>query len=296
MTMPFPITVLFVGGVLLVTAVVIVLLVWLPKYQVVGVADLPARLALENEARKTLAQILGGIAFLAGLYFSAENLRLTSERQIGERFADAIKNLGSESVAARVSAVYELEQIARESEPDYQAVYEILTADVRTRAAWREELRQKARRPDEDVQAILTVIGRRQKVYGNGEATRLNLSGVDLRHADLEGANLQGVNFSGTYLYPANLRGADLTNSLMRQTYLMGADLEGAILRGADLWRIDAENAILKDACFEGAALSDGRLHGADLSDASGLSEAEYAHAFHDEKTKPPGSWRDKCN
>ena len=50
----------------------------------------------------------------------------------------------------------------------------------------------------------------------------------DMR-ADLSGANLRGADLSEAYLYGANLRGADLSE----------ADLYGANLRGADLSEAD---------------------------------------------------------
>lgn len=288
-------TITVLAFVLLIGAVFLSLLVWLPKRQTAAIVDPAARFQLENEARKTLAQVLGGIAFLAGLYFSVENLRLAAERQTTERFTEGLRNLASENLPAKLSGVYALEQIARGSPQDYAVIYEILAAYIRTRAPWRENLRHSVKNPDDDVQAVLTVLGRRARVYGDGESYRLNLSGTDLRWADLEGANLQGVNLSRAHLYPANLRGADLTNSVLREAYLMEADLAGAILRGADLWKVHAERAVLKEACFKGAALLEGNLHGADVSDARGLSEAEFRRAYHDERTRRPASWQDDC-
>ena len=52
-----------------------------------------------------------------------------------------------------------------------------------------------------------------------------NLSGADLRYADLSGANLSGADLRYADLYGADLRDADLS----------GANLSGANLSGADL-------------------------------------------------------------
>jgi uncharacterized protein YjbI with pentapeptide repeats len=288
-------TITVVVSVLLIAVAFLSLIVWLPKRQTAKIADPTARFQLENEARRTLAQVLGGIAFLAGLYFSVENLRLAAQRQTTERFTEALRSLASDNLPAKLSGVYALEQIARDSPQDYIVVYEVLAAYVRTRAAWREALRNSAKNPDDDVQAVLTVLGRRARVYGDGETFRINLTNTDLRRADLEGANLQGVNLSGAHLYPANLKGADLTNSVLREAYLMEADLAGATLQGADLWKVHAESAVLRAACFKGAALLEGNLHGADVSDARGLSEAEFGRAYHDERTRRPANWKEDC-
>ena len=91
------------GGCLLVLA-----LIWLPKWQATR-PDLTTkeRLELENDARKTLAEIVGGAALLVGLYFTWANLQITQETatkdretiregQITERFTKAIDQLGNE--------------------------------------------------------------------------------------------------------------------------------------------------------------------------------------------------------
>ena len=83
-----------------------------------------------------------------------------------------------------------------------------------------------------------------------------NLSGADLRDANLSDANLSG----------ADLRGADLS----------GADLRDANLRGADLSGADLRDANLSDANLRDADLSDANLRGADLRDADLRDAAIY--------------------
>jgi hypothetical protein len=91
------------------------LILWLvPKWQVTSLRSLkPAELfEQENEARRTLAQIIGGIVILAGLYFTSWNIKiaqtsadearnaatesreLTRQGQITDRFTKAIDQLG----------------------------------------------------------------------------------------------------------------------------------------------------------------------------------------------------------
>lgn len=52
-----------------------------PKLQMEGMTDLPPkeRMTLENECRKTIAQILGGVVLIAGLYFSWRTIRDTEQ-------------------------------------------------------------------------------------------------------------------------------------------------------------------------------------------------------------------------
>ena len=56
----------------------------------------------------------------------------------------------------------------------------------------------------------------------------LNLSGADLRGADLLGADLHGAYLLDADLHCADLRGADLREADLRGAYLSGADLRGA--------------------------------------------------------------------
>jgi hypothetical protein len=88
-----------------------------------------------------------------------------------------------------------------------------------------------------------------------------NLSGADLRGANLSDANLSGADLSDAHLSRADLLRADLSDA-----HLSRADLRGANLRGANL-----SDANLSGANLRGANLSDANLSGADLSGAYGL-------------------------
>ncbi|MBI4300618.1 MAG: pentapeptide repeat-containing protein [Chloroflexi bacterium] len=57
--------------------------------------------------------------------------------------------------------------------------------------------------------------------------TRVDLSGAQLQNADLREANIGGTNLSG-----ANLAGADLTSANMHRTNFRGASLAGAKIGG----------------------------------------------------------------
>jgi hypothetical protein len=62
-------------------------LLWrLPKQQVSEVWSAKDRIDLESKCRQALAQIVGGVVLLIGLYFTAQTLRTTQEGQITDRF------------------------------------------------------------------------------------------------------------------------------------------------------------------------------------------------------------------
>ena len=250
---------------------------------------------IENATRLTLAQIIGGLVLLVGLYFTyqnvkaaqdnaktaqenikltQENLRITEEGKLTERFSKAVELFGSEKIDIRLGGIYALERIARDSQKDHWTVMEILTAFVRENSHKKEEDIS----PREDIQAIMTVIGRRK--WSETETQRLNLEEVNLTKYALTEANLRRTN-----LFSANLIRADLTRADLIEVNLRGADLHDAFLNGADLSKADLSNANLSNAYLIevnlsgafliGANLSGANLSGANLSGAN-LSGAEF--------------------
>jgi uncharacterized protein YjbI with pentapeptide repeats len=87
--------------------------------------------------------------------------------------------------------------------------------------------------------------------------TRANLSGADLREADLTRANLSG----------ADLRQANLSQTVLNMAILVGANLNNAYLIGAVLNRANL-NAAHLSAVLSGVDLSGAELSGANLSGA----------------------------
>ena len=220
---------------------------WLRKYlewQNVKSLEIKERVGLKIEFIKTAAQILGGLFFLVTIWVAWQNLVVSQEKHKTDLFTKAIEQLGSEKLEVRLGGIYALERIARDSEKDHGPIMEVLTAYVRVHAPWPPKKPPEAKeqpaetgkpvpgekepatkptpevKPRADIQAILTVLGRRARTYGKGEAQRL-----DLHQTDLRGADLREVHLEGAGLWRAQLEGA----------YLGGAHLKGTILVGVDL-------------------------------------------------------------
>jgi hypothetical protein len=227
---------------------VVLTLWWLPKLQAArsrGVSD-ENRFDRENEARKTLAQIIGGVFVLAGLYSSVrtfdlqrESENLQREGQITDRFTKAIEQLGALAPGAvdkagkprinlevRFGGIYALERISHDSPKDQWTIMEVLTSYVHEHAGQAERGKTSGLsangppnwpppqdiHPEPDIQAILTVIGRRDVKYdavGVSAFFRiLDLREADLRGADLSGAFLDDANLDGAQIFGAGLSGA----------------------------------------------------------------------------------------
>ncbi|MDA2919927.1 pentapeptide repeat-containing protein, partial [Desulfobacterota bacterium AH_259_B03_O07] len=269
----------------IVVLILIILALWfIPIWQAnsSGVTKPEKRFEVENEARKTLAQIVGGTAILIGLFFTWKTLQVDKEGQITERFTRAMDQIGSlrsdgkPNLEIRLGGIYALERIARDSERDHWQIMEVLSTYVRENARWpsrndqptqNDELEENQTKnekyeqtmPNADIQAILTIIGRRQSKYDK-EGQNLNLSNTNLQKAYLWEANLQKANLRGANLQKAYLRGANL-----QKAYLWGANLQDADLVGAKLVEADLVGAKLRGAKLRGAKLTGANLMGVDL-------------------------------
>lgn len=236
-----------------------------PQWQI-GAAELERkdRLDLEIKARSTLAQIVVGSLFLLTAYstwnsiqMSREELRVSREGQITERFAAAVELLGSDGddgqvLPKRMGGIYALERIAQESPRDYWPIMEVLTGFLRTRSP--RDLRRESEevvagifggnrglsnRPS-DVQAVLSVLQRRSFHFGKGERFPLDLSVTDLSetylyNTNLEGAFLFAANLSYAFLTGSNFKGANLAYAKLDEASLEGANFEGALLDNATM-------------------------------------------------------------
>ena len=184
-----------------------------------------------------------------------DQLNLTREGQVTDRYTKAIEQLGSDKREVRTAAVYALERIAKDSTPDRQAVRDVLAAFVRERDPASDV--QDAELPDEpatDIAAALTVLARRPPNPDTDTwadtVSRMDLHATRIPHASLSSADLTG---------------ADLTNADLRDAKLTNADLRDADLTGADLTGASLSNAVLFDADLRGVNLHDADLRGADL-------------------------------
>lgn len=255
---------------------------------------------LENQYRVTLTQAFGGIAILYGVYLSwkriniaeddlkatQKSLEISKQGQITERFTRAIDQLGRKELEIRLGGIYALEKIASESEEYYSPVIEILTAYIRKNSGVNPQIKEKslicepasidfqvnenanreatnARKLPLDIQAILTVIGRRQKYFSNGESNRLNLREVCLIGANFKGFHLEGACFRGS-----DLHGATFTDAHLEGANFAGSNLEWAKFREAHLEDATFTVASLKHAYFRQAHLERSKYFGASLENA----------------------------
>lgn len=246
---------------------------------------------IENESRGTLGQILSGVAVLTGLIFAwqqlgqtSDNLRVSQEGQITDRFSRAVDQLGSDDLTARLGGIYALERIARDSPRDYGPVMEVLTAFARqesplpTNAA----ATPAASAPTIpfEVEAVFKVVGRRtpaQILAEMEEGKCLEMTGINAVGADLAGYDLRNTCWDRSDLRGATMARADLSDSTFVDSALMQANLDDVNAHGASFYQADLalanlSRADLRDANLLAADLSTATLQGTDLSGADILS------------------------
>jgi hypothetical protein len=194
------------GAIVMLAAIYVFL--WLPEWMVHqtfhGPSTTPKDDAeLVDSYRKTIVQAIGGLLVFGTLAVGLQQLKISRETQITDRFTKAIGYLGAVSsqgekqIETRLGGIYALERIAKDSPDDHWPIMEILTAYVRHNAPWRGT--GPVAEPEKDIQAAMTVIGRRVFVrdrHRHINLSRVNLSGIDLPRAHLDGAIIQQAHLS----------------------------------------------------------------------------------------------------
>jgi uncharacterized protein YjbI with pentapeptide repeats len=241
-----------------------------PKWQMrsITAADPKARADIEDNFRKTIGQLIGGVAVLIGAgfaYLQFNQQQQTSQQQfsqqqqasrdllISNQVSKGFEQLGSDKVVVRLGGIYALEGVMNTSEQYHQPVLEALSAFVRdsTRAATGDGP------PATDIQAALTVIGRRASGIGGENA--LDLVHVQIPKADLGNAKLMGADLRGAILFSADLSNVRrLGDARLTAAKMHAADLTGAILTGANLSHAVVTQAQLDQACGTDVKLDPG--------------------------------------
>ncbi len=266
---------------------------------------------IENESRGTLGQILSGVAVLTGLIFAwqqlgqtSDNLFVSQEGQITDRYTRGVRQLSRGNSTQRLGGIYALERIARDSPRDYGPVMEVLTDYARQRSPLPKNAMgtpaASAPAIPAEVAAVFKVVGRRtpEQIAAEIEAGGcLELTGIsavgavladydlrntcwdrsDLRGATLARADLSDATFAGSTLAQANLDGVDAQAANFYQADLALANLSRADLRDANLLAADLSTATLQGTDLRGADLLGTNLRnalllGADLSGANVLN------------------------
>ncbi|MDQ2844558.1 MAG: pentapeptide repeat-containing protein [Acidobacteriota bacterium] len=284
------------------------LIIYVPHWQAKRVQHLDEkeRFDRENEARKTIIQLIGGLAVLVTLYGTTETLRIGQQQlrvavqsQVTDRFTKAIEQLGSTDTSGRpklelrIGSIYALARISTDSPEDAGPIREILCAYVRQHATVPQvndsDDPDSMPSPSPEIQSILNVLGRLSPVDSSSprpDLSNSNLAGLSMAHgrymnailisthldrADMRNAFLRTTALVDSYLNAAHMENADLSGADLRGAHLHDATLYKAKLNRANLQRAEFNRADVKEADFTDADLTDADFTSVDLSLARGL-------------------------
>ncbi|SHI14292.1 Pentapeptide repeat-containing protein [Streptomyces sp. 3214.6] len=250
-------------------------------------------------AMPTIPAVLALVFTAVTITQADETLGLTRREQVATTYSDTVDSLGDDSIDVRISSIYALQRIMRDSPSEQPAIVKILAAYVRQHAKMPAQktansLRKNPKtRPTEDVAAALEVLGSRTQVvtgesYINlretflvgADLAGLNFTDADMRDADLSRADLRGGVFDTVWFDKARMEGALLSSATFLHAQFTETDLTGAWLDGAQFNAALLTSAVLTGAQampadngaitqFDGADLAGANLSGADLTSAS---------------------------
>jgi uncharacterized protein YjbI with pentapeptide repeats len=274
------------------------------------------RFNAENEARKTIVTLIGGLAIFFSFYTAQRQLGVQQQAQFTDRYTKAIDeiaasdNAGNPELAVRVGGLYVLEQIMDTSEAQHASIVEVLGAYIRNNST------QKALQLDNgtraDVRVALTVLGRRnremefaadrkrklgflkalifeQSVTDSFSARfvppKLDLSGSNLPYVDLNQMLLGGASFSGARMPYCQAVLSDLSAVDFSNADLSGCAL-ASTLDGANFSNADLELAMISgkvsNVKFQGAELGFSIWVGADFDHPRDVQAAKnWSLAFY---------------
>ena len=228
----------------------------------------------QNTFYGSLVQTLGGLFFFVTAFFtwhslkiSRENLEISEEKQVTDRFSKAVDQLGSEKIEVRLGGIYALERIAKDShKKDHGTIVEILSGFVRERSNARWKKAENIQFNAQTTENLLTSEPRILSLPPTDIQAALNfvLSQDKIKSLDLRSSNFSWMILAQSVFKDRNLQRSNFSN----------ADLSNADFSNADLIRTDFSNANLSSAIFQKTILNFANLCGAILNQIN-FAEAE---------------------
>jgi hypothetical protein len=260
---------------------------WIPKFYAAGLPEravnkdgqlaLVDRIDAEQNTRGLIVQLIGGMVVLGTLYrgwrefqrdqhqrsydmrHRTEELALTRQNIVDERFSRAINQLGSENRDVRLGGILSLDMLARANPEYHWPVLDVLASYIQEhtreshaaaeRAAEAGCLTELPPLPNDIYFALYALTNR------NTANDSLANSYIDLSNTCLTNARIAAF---------ADMRWCDLSNShaenaCFREVDLLKANLAGASMIGSDFERANLTQANLNGAVLDNASLIDAR-------------------------------------
>ncbi len=263
---------------------------------------------LEDAYRRTLTQVLGGVAVAIGIWFTWNNLVIaqrtleqSERRATAEMFSRAVEQLsasnadGGPRIEARLGGIFTLKQIGTTNPEYFQPVVSLFNAYLHSNGTVVGSESVNANRPSrEDIFATFEALGdsdflvRSIDEFGQEvihqpwlmvpkiviRGRRLNhlaFSTASIPEADFSHSKFEHVSFTYSVLHHAKFEGIKVGGNRLNLDFTY-CDLSDASFRGATLSETSFNTTHLENADFEGADLRGTKFNHVDLSRARGLT------------------------
>jgi len=270
-----------------------------PKWQAQQITNSSEkRLEIENAARSTLLQALGGLFFFVTAYFTWRSLKVSEGKEITGRLSKAIEMLSDEKTYTRLGGIYILERMVRDSSEDHWAVMKLLCSYIRMRSSSNESKKGTETKVSEDIQSAFEVIINRN-IANDTQSLKNRL--LDLREVDLSGIEINSVNLSYLRLEGSNLNNSSLHSvkfpkhgeGALHEVSLKNSDLRSADISEACIFEIDFSRSDLSEASFKNSTLqkinlSKCKLWGTNFIFFGSLEDVNLRGATYTQKTVFP--------
>lgn len=233
-----------------------------------------------NDARTSIAQIIGGFGLMGGLAYTARTYALSRGSQLGQRFQSAADQLSSDRESARISGIFSLQNIAFENRNYWPLVDQLLSAFVR-------EQTRKPRDTPVDVSVALKVIGRKSPLR---RAPIDVLKTIDLRDSKLHNADLSGLVLKDVRLDRAHLDGASLIDTQLSNATMSEVSAVRAQFINSRLDGVDFTSAALRQANFRQAVFRETEMNGADLCGVENVTTSQRQGMSGTPRNLPPAT------
>lgn len=236
----------------IVLIVSILIIIYLPKYQINQLESTNGLEIknIENELRKTIIQLMGGIFLIIGILFSWITYTQTKERDFSEQINKIISLMGNDKDYIKIGAIYSLEQIIN-NDSNNSIILDILTSYIRDNAKLENKIHLSNN--NELRQAVVKVISKIRKYNSD---MQIDLSSIDLSNLFLQSINLKNIKFIDSSFHSSDLKNTNFDNGILSGSSFDNANLENTSFKNTDLRYASFRKANIRNVNFSGADLS----------------------------------------
>jgi uncharacterized protein YjbI with pentapeptide repeats len=233
------------------------ILVWLPEKLVrLESTQGTDHATLVDKYRSTLAQAIGGLLLLLGLYFTARNVLDAEQMHLTKTLSEAIQQLGqsnqngSVNTPVRLGAIYTLARLSKELPDNADIIRSVLGHYLETESRVREAATPKPSQSDlEGAFKVIGLITQRNPLSRDGE---VQLNQIDLAGLILTEGAFARFHFDKVNLTSSQFGDTDRTRTDWARIKFFSSDLTDSIFDNCELSRSEFNQIAGESISFKG--------------------------------------------